>query len=534
MSIYSHLKFSLQPVHVNQVLEVLKNLKPKTSCGLDGISSEMIKMCKEEMAGPLTLIINRSICSGVFPNKWKIAKISPLLKKGDPTQLKNYRPVALLCVAGMVLEKMVADQIESYFESNGLLGEYQFGFRRNKSTVSEMLTLYETLQEAKENSMHSLVILFDLSAAFDTVEPTVLIRKLKIYGFDQNSRSWMESYLTGRSQVATVNGQYSKSVELKYGTPQGSRLSPLLFIILMADLDLWNTEGVLSQFADDTQSSLMKKTEEELRKTAKEESEAVVSHFKTNNLVNNADKAALLYNNRGKADEITMEIAGEDITSVSSEKLLGLYFSSAVDWKVHIEKTVHKLNQRLGILRRLRGKIPLQKLKIIAEAIFTSVARYGIAVYSKPRLHSDPTVEDLKKLQVTQNKMFRLLDGKSKKDRVKVEKIATKFGLMSINQMTCYHYLMETYKIIHFGASDKLRNKLVPNSKLSKNLHVPLVKKTSCRGFTYYAARLWNSLPPTTKMREKPHQNVQVDRKRLNAFKTEIKNWILKGGVPFK
>ena len=260
----------------------------------------------------------------------------------------------------------------------------------------------------------------------------------------------------------------------------------------------------------------------------------MVSHFKTNNLVNNADKAALLYNNRGKADEITMEIAGEDITSVSSEKLLGLYFSSAVDWKVHIEKTVHKLNQRLGILRRLRGKIPLQKLKIIAEAIFTSVARYGIAVYSKPRLHSDPTVEDLKKLQVTQNKMFRLLDGKSKKDRVKVEKIATKFSLMSINQMTCYHYLMETYKIIHFGASDKLRNKLVPNSKLSKNLHVPLVKKTSCRGFTYYAARLWNSLPPTTKMREKPHQNVQVDRKRLNAFKTEIKNWILKGGVPFK
>ena len=142
----------------------------------------------------------------------------------------------------------------------------------------------------------------------------------------------------------------------------------------------------------------------------------------------------------------------------------------------------------------------------------------GITVYLKPRLHSDPVVEDLKKLQVTQNKMFRLLDGKSKKDRVKVQKIATKFGLMSINQMTCYHYLMETYKIIHFGASDKLRKKLVPNSKFSKNLHVPLVKKTSCRGFTYYAARLWNSLPPTTKMREKPHQNVQVDRQRLRML----------------
>ena len=173
-----------------------------------------MKLTKDVIVPAVCHILNLSIQQRKFPNKWKIAKISPLLKKGDPTQLKNYRPVALLCVAGMVLEKMVADQIESYFESNGLLGEYQFGFRRNKSTVSEMLTLYETLQEAKENSMHSLVILFDLSAAFDTVEPTVLIRKLKIYGFDQNSRSWMESYLTGRSQVATVNGQYSKSVEL--------------------------------------------------------------------------------------------------------------------------------------------------------------------------------------------------------------------------------------------------------------------------------------------------------------------------------
>ena len=112
------LRFNLSPVDVRDVLEVLKNLKPKTSCGLDGITSEMIKICKEEMAGPLTLIINRSICSGVFPEKWKIAKIAPLLKKGDATLLKNYRPVALLCVAGMVLEKIVADQVEQFFETN--------------------------------------------------------------------------------------------------------------------------------------------------------------------------------------------------------------------------------------------------------------------------------------------------------------------------------------------------------------------------------------------------------------------------------
>ena len=173
-------------------------------------------------------------------------------------------------------------------------------------------------------------------------------------------------------------------------------------------------------------------------------------------------------------------------------------------------------------------------MKLIADAIYTSVARYGIAVYSKPRLHGDPLSEDLKKLQVAQNKMFRLLDGKSKKDKVNVERIAKKHGLMSINQMTCYHVLMETYKIIHFGASEKLKNKLVPKSVHSKSLQVPLVTKLSCRGFTYFAAKLWNSLPPKVRVREKPHQDAIFDRKRLSAFKKDAKMWVCSGGIPFK
>ena len=158
-----NLQFSLQPVDVGEVLTVLKNLKPKTSCGLDGISSEIIKMCKEEMAGPLTLIVNRSICSGVFPSEWKIAKVCPILKKGDALQPKSYRPVSLLCVAGMVLEKIVADQVNNFFESNSLLGNFQFGFRKHKSTVSEMLTLFEKLQEAKESRQQIPVIYYSTS-----------------------------------------------------------------------------------------------------------------------------------------------------------------------------------------------------------------------------------------------------------------------------------------------------------------------------------------------------------------------------------
>ena len=95
----------------------------------------------------------------------------------------------------MILEKVVKDQVEKFFEENKLLGQFQFGFRKNKSTISELLTLFETLLEAKEAGKHIGLILYDLSAAFDTVQPSVLVEKLKIYGFDYTSRKWMESYL---------------------------------------------------------------------------------------------------------------------------------------------------------------------------------------------------------------------------------------------------------------------------------------------------------------------------------------------------
>ena len=174
-------------------------------------------------------------------------------------------------------------------------------------------------------------------------------------------------------------------------------------------------------------------------------------------LFSNICITALLFNNKGKAETIVMEIAGEELTSVDKEKLLGIKVASNLGWKNHIEYVCGKMEQRLSILRRLKNKVPQEKLKVIANAIFTSVARYGIAVYSRPRMHEDPSCGELQKLQVIQNKMFRLLAGKKLQDRVKVERLGKQFGIMSINQMTCYHTLLESFNIINYGSSEKIK-----------------------------------------------------------------------------
>ena len=137
----SKLQFKLKTVHEKEVLKILKSLKQKRSYGHDGISSEVLKLAAEILVIPLTYIINTSIITGKFPTNWKLAKIVPLHKKGDKKSLKNYRPVSLLPVAGMILEKMVAIQMEEYFEKNNLLGEFQFGFRQHRNTTLNVTTL---------------------------------------------------------------------------------------------------------------------------------------------------------------------------------------------------------------------------------------------------------------------------------------------------------------------------------------------------------------------------------------------------------
>ena len=185
----------------------------------------------------------------------------------------------------------------------------------------------------------------------------------------------------------------------------------------MADMDLWTKNSMLTNFADDTQSIVISDNKENAIETTIKEANSVIDFFGTNNLVNNADKAAILYNTKGKASEIIVEnIGGENLKSSFSEKLLGLHINSNFSWSTHIDKLSIELKQRIGLLKRIRQKIPTNKLILIAEAIFNSKIRYGISVYLTPIFEK----EDLKvrklshnasTLQIIQNNMIRAIFG---------------------------------------------------------------------------------------------------------------------------
>ena len=168
-------------------------MKNSNSCGLDGISSNVLKLVKEEVAPAISYLINSSVQNGCFPTIFKTAQVTAIYKnKGSRSDKTNYRPIAGLSTVGKVIETAVNIQMMRYCERRGILGKHQHGFRPGKSTTTALISSLMRWQSAKEKGLYTGCLLFDLSAAYDTLNPKVLARTAS-YGFDDMSCKWLNS-----------------------------------------------------------------------------------------------------------------------------------------------------------------------------------------------------------------------------------------------------------------------------------------------------------------------------------------------------
>ena len=274
----------------------------------------------------------------------------------------------------------------------------------------------------------------------------------------------------------------------------------------MSDLNLHVQNGLLTNYADDTQLTTIEETEENAKKSTQEAAAEIISFFESVQLKNNPDKAALIYNSKGKEKKITLDVGGETLHTAKSEKLLGLTINPDLNWISHTDKLCASLKQRLGLLRRIKHKINSHKLQIVAESIFQSKIRYGISVYTNPKFEfnhlEQPMDPNIARLQVIQNDMMRLLVGKKRSSRTNMEKLRKDLKMFSVNQLSCYHTAIEMFNIINHKSSPTLHEemKIVPRGYSLRNLEdgkvlVPEKGKKSCMGFHYLGPKLWNFLP---------------------------------------
>ena len=244
--------FVIHLIDNTTTLRIIKNIKGSTSKGHDGISSELLKLITSDVSKCITTIINQSLTSGIFPNSLKIAKVTPIFKKGNNNLITNYRPISVLPVISKIFETVICDQLSDYFLTNNLLCAQQYGFKKNSSTELAALELLDRVLDQLDKHKIPINFYIDLSKAFDSLRHDILLDKLTYYGITNPARKLIESYLSNRTQFVQIGNQASTMKPVLTGVPQGSIIGPLLFNIFINDIVNASQKFAFILYADDT------------------------------------------------------------------------------------------------------------------------------------------------------------------------------------------------------------------------------------------------------------------------------------------
>ncbi len=236
--------FSFCPLTEAEVSKLLLSSHP-TTCPLDPIPSHLLQVISPTLLPALTHIINTSLLTGIFPTAFKQAWVTPLLKKPtlNTSLLENYRPVSLLPFIAKTLKRVVFNQVSLFLSQNNKLDAKQSGFRSGHSTGTALLSVTEALRIAKVDSKSSVLILLDLSAAFDTVNHQILLSTLSSLDITGIPLRWFESYLTGRSFKVAWGGEVSKAHQLVTGV-----MITYNIYIVIRETGQFSSKGIINDF----------------------------------------------------------------------------------------------------------------------------------------------------------------------------------------------------------------------------------------------------------------------------------------------
>ena len=239
-------------ITVNGIEKRFKSLDPSKATGPDGIPARFLKECAVEIAPAIAQFYQQSLDEGTVPDEWRQQNVHPIFKKGSKADPANYRPVALTAILCKQLEHCFSSALHTHLDNHKWLQTYQHGFRKNLSTVTQLLTAITDLFWAMSRGEITDSIIVDFSKAFDKVDLELLLHKLDHIGVKSNQLDWMRSFLTNRSQTVVIDGVASETCEVTSGVPQGSVLGPLLFIVYINDIGEQLSPGTFIRlFADD-------------------------------------------------------------------------------------------------------------------------------------------------------------------------------------------------------------------------------------------------------------------------------------------
>ena len=512
----------LQPASVDEVASIINSTKCKNS-PIDVIPTVVLKRCVDIFAPSLAHLANLSFSSGVFPEKFKLGHVIPLIKKAgsDAQDPSNYRPITNLVTISKILERLVLARLGPHVHTSKGFSSFQSAYRRRHSTETALLRVANDLNTSMESGSKSVLLSLDISAAFDTIDIDKLLLRLDSdFGVCGMASTWFRSYLTGRTCYVAMGDLKSDVWSCDSGVPQGSVLGPVLFSAFVSPISrIMESHGIMyHQYADDTQLYT------EVRSPVPSEMEALAQcvsaltfWFLDNGLQLNSSKseAMILGSRQGlsRMEPVGSLVIGGDRVEVRDDiKILGVHLDPTLSMNAQVKAVIKASNFHIRALRHVRQGLTLESTKMIALGLVTSRLDYcNSLLYGTSKTNTA-------KLQRVQNDLARVVlraawNSSSKpllkqlhwlpvQQRITFKIALITFNVRSSEQPSYLHSLLDNYT-----PSRNLR------SEGQHLLRVPFRKSAAARrSFCFAAPTIWNSLSLSTR-----------EATSIGTFKTRLK-----------
>ena len=513
--------FVFENISEYEVTKLIKDIKISKSSAYSEIGTRLFKDAFLVIPRELTFLFNKCLTDATFPLEWGLAEVTPIPKTGNLTNVKNWRPISQIKLPGKLLERLVHTQLSSYFED--ILDKNQHGFRKQKSTGTAIFDMLQDVFQNWNKRQFTSCIFIDYSKAFDTIDHSILLKKLALYGLDLNAINFMTSYLANRKQRIVIKNQTSPYTSLRCGVPQGSILGPLLFIIYTNDLffDILPTEKII-MYADDTLLLNAGESEVIASQHAQHCFDKVINWCNLNKLTINSEKTKhLCISNKKHLSNIHIQKGNTNLGNVDTYEYLGFNVDRHLTMTTYVDKIIKKVSYKVHTLSIIRRYISERTSSLVYKVMIMPHFDYVDFVIDSAVKQKTDRLERLHKRAIRTIEYELVPEMKRP-----LEELYTRYNLTSLYQRRIEHLLFFMYKVGKHSREnlDLQRPKIELRSKNKVKFKNKFTNITKVQNSPLYrGVFLWDQLPETLQK-----------EMELKTFKVGIRSLIKQNKIVFK